>query len=183
MGRNRAERGSHDIGGHGSAMAREYSDVDPADYLYLSYLSRLGRAIERIGQRHCLARYGLPFSDVRLLFALRRAGPSHALRPTDLFRTLLVTSGAITKQVDRLVANGMVERQPDPSHGGAFLIRMTERGREVSESAFRSLVALYAERIRLSQRERARLAKLCEKLLADVNRFLADPAMDLDSAA
>ncbi len=183
MGRNRAERESDELEQISTAMAREDVDVDPADYLYLAYLTRLGRAIERIGQRHCLARYGVPFSDMRLLFALRRAGPPHAMRPTELFRALLVTSGAITKQVDRLAAAGLVERLPDPSHGGAFLIRMTGRGRTVAEAGFRSLVALYAERIHLSQRERRRLAKLCEKLLADVNRFLGDPALDVESAA
>jgi len=37
--------------------------------------------------------------DLHVLLALRRNGPDRAMRPTDLYRTLLVTSGAITKRL------------------------------------------------------------------------------------
>ena len=60
-------------------------------------------------------------------------------RPTDLFRALLVTSGAITKKVDRLVAAGLAERLPDPSHNGGFLVHLTKRGLQFVGETIQSL--------------------------------------------
>ena len=72
-------------------------------------------------------------SDMRVLFALRRGGPPYVKRPTDLFQALLVTSGAMTKKVDRLASLGMVERVRDPGHLGGFLIRLTKKGVQVAD--------------------------------------------------
>ena len=58
-------------------------------------------------------------ADMRVLFALRRAGKPYAWRPTDLFRAHLVTSGAITKQVGRLTSLGFVERTDETGYAGA----------------------------------------------------------------
>jgi DNA-binding MarR family transcriptional regulator len=105
------------------------------------------------------------------------------LRPTELFRALLVTSGAVTKQVDRLVAAGLVERLPDPSHGGGFLIRLTERGGSIADDGMVSLVAVYVARTDLSVREREKLARLCEKMLIGVEHHLfSDLENGLDEA-
>ena len=60
--------------------------------------------------------------------ALRRQGPPYELRPTDLFRLLGVTSGAMTYRIDKLVARGLVERAPDPEDGRGAVIRLTSAG-------------------------------------------------------
>ena len=72
---------------------------------------------------------------MRLLLALRRGGAPFAKRPTDLFRALLVTSGAITKQVDRLARKKLVRRLPDPDYGGGFLVQLTDQGVETVDRA------------------------------------------------
>jgi hypothetical protein len=41
--------------------------------------------------------------DFDVLAAFRRTDEPHALRPVELSRTLLVTTGAITKRIDRLI--------------------------------------------------------------------------------
>jgi DNA-binding MarR family transcriptional regulator len=50
-----------------------------------------------------------------------------------------VTSGAITKKVDRLVEAGYVERMPDPSHSGGFLVHLTKKGLQVADKAVEHL--------------------------------------------
>lgn len=60
--------------------------------------------------------------------ALRRGGRPYAKRPTDLFKALLVTSGAMTKQVNRLEKLELVERIPDPGFAGGFLITLSRKG-------------------------------------------------------
>jgi DNA-binding MarR family transcriptional regulator len=112
---------------------RERGDLDLSNFLLAIYLMRLGTMIERDFDRLCQQDYRVSGSDMRVLFALRRGGPPYVKRPTDLFKALLVTSGAMTKKVDRLASLGMVERVQDPGHLGGFLIRLTKKGVRVAD--------------------------------------------------
>jgi DNA-binding MarR family transcriptional regulator len=118
---------------------RERGDLDLSNFLLAIYLMRLGTIIERAFGRQCEERYGISGSDMRVLFALRRGGPPYVKRPTDLFRALLVTSGAITKKVDRLAELEMVERLQDPGHLGGFLVRLTKKGLHIADEMVESL--------------------------------------------
>lgn len=78
----------------------------------------------------------------------------------------MVTSGAITNRVDRLVARELVTRETDPSDRRSVLLSLTKRGHEVVGE----IVARHVERERellsaLSQREQDQLAGLLRKLL------------------
>lgn len=70
-----------------------------------------------------------------LLAALRRAGPPFELNPTDLVRATMLTSGGITKRLDRMADAGLIERRPDPSDRRGTLVRLTRRGRTVIDKA------------------------------------------------
>jgi hypothetical protein len=96
---------------------RERPDLDLSDFLLAIYVMRLGRVVDDVYDRMSRKRLGISGADMRVLFALRRAGKPCARRPTDLFRALLVTSGAMTKQVDRLSDFGFVERLDDLPKG------------------------------------------------------------------
>src|SRR5258708_570396 len=118
---------------------RERGDLDLSNFLLAIYLMRLGSVIERDFDGLCQQRYHISGSDMRVLFALRRGGPPYVKRPTDLFKALLVTSGAMTKKVDRLASLGMVERVRDPGHLGGFLIRLTRKGVQVADEMVEAL--------------------------------------------
>jgi DNA-binding MarR family transcriptional regulator len=114
---------------------RARPDLDLQNFLLQIYLMRIGRVIEARFSKMCVRRFGMRAQDMRVLLALRRGGSPFAKRPTDLFRALLVTSGAITKQVDRLVKKKLVRRLPDPEYAGGFLVQLTNRGLEVVDRA------------------------------------------------
>jgi DNA-binding MarR family transcriptional regulator len=161
-----------------ASWARERPDLDPLDYLLSIYLIRIGRIVDRVGDRKWQRLFGLSASEIRVLFALRRSGGDYALRPTDLFRALLSTSGAITKKVGHLTAAGLVKRRPDPSDKGGFLIHLTAKGKQVADQALESLAddsILSRSQTSLTRQERKLMTKLCERLLLD---FEANPEMD-----
>jgi len=114
---------------------RERPDLDLDEFLLSLYAMRLGNVIQRKFDVLCEERFGISGSDMRVLFALRRTGRPFVRRPTDLFRALAITSGAITKKVDRLVQLGFAARLPDPSHGGGFLVQLTRSGMRVADEA------------------------------------------------
>jgi DNA-binding MarR family transcriptional regulator len=113
----------------------ERPDLDLRNFLLQIYLQRIGRIIESRFGKMCVRRFGVRAQDMRLLFALRRGGAPFSKRPTDLFKATLVTSGAITKQVDRLVNKKLVRRLPDPDYRGGFLVQLTEKGLDVIDRA------------------------------------------------
>lgn len=115
---------------------RERPDLDLSDFLLAISAMRLGRLVDDKYDRLCRERYKISGADMRVLFALRRAGKPYARRPTDLFRALLVTSGAITKQVDRLIELGFVVRETEDSDDNArFRIQLTPAGLRMTNQA------------------------------------------------
>src|SRR6185369_13847855 len=126
MGRKRIEVKRFHPRDIAAAIASERSDLDPSGYLYLVYLTRLGRILDLIWEDYCRKACAISSADMRVLLALRRAGRPYMLRPTELFRSLLITSGAITKQVDRLSKAGFLKRKRETKGGGLF-IQLTDR--------------------------------------------------------
>ena len=120
---------------------RERPDLDSSDFLLAIYAMRLGRVLDDAYDRMCRKQFGISGADMRVVFALRRAGRPYARRPTDLYRALLVTSGAITKQVDRLFKLGFVQRLDDPSHAAGSLIQLTAKGLKVANAAADTLAS------------------------------------------
>jgi DNA-binding MarR family transcriptional regulator len=90
------------------------------------------------------SRFLLRVGDLRILFALRRSGESGGLRPTELFRSLLITSSAVTKQVDRLIARGLVKRCPDPDTRKSFRVKLTPAGRRTADAAIQAIMESFA---------------------------------------
>jgi DNA-binding MarR family transcriptional regulator len=153
------------------SWARERPDLDPLDYLLPIYMVRLGRIVERDGDQMWKKLFKISSPEMRVLLALRRAGGDFSRRPTDLFRALLVTSGAITKIVDRLSVDGLVKRRPDPSDKGGFLIHLTAKGKKVADDALTQMArttVLATSRISLSKKERKLMVDLCERILLDI---------------
>jgi DNA-binding MarR family transcriptional regulator len=117
---------------------RERPDVDLTAFSIAAAIKQIDLQTEAEFRR-LAANYGIGPGDLRVLFALRRSGVANPRRPTELFQSLLVTSGAVTKQVDRLAAQEFVDRLPDPADQRSFLIRLTRRGAKVADAAIEAI--------------------------------------------
>jgi len=156
-----------------ASWRRELPGRELSDFLLAIYLMRLGRLLDETYDQMCRTTYKVSGADMRVLFALRRAGAPYTRRPTDLFRSLLVTSGAMTKQVDRLERLGLVERRPDPAYSGGLLIRLTTRGLKVANAAAETL-AIHSPAIPavsgMSKADRYAVQRLCEHMLIALDK-------------
>ena len=112
-----------------------------------------------------LARHGLDGGEFYVLAALRRAGAPYAMRPTELFRALMVSSGGMTDRLRRLEARGLVRRRPSAEDRRSMLVELTPAGRRLVERAFREDMEVENEIVaRLGPAERDQLARLLEQL-------------------
>ena len=73
-------------------------------------------------------RYGLGEGEFDVLAALRRAGHPFERAPGELADHTMVTTGAMTKRIDRLVARGLVERREVEQDGRRRIVALTLAG-------------------------------------------------------
>jgi DNA-binding MarR family transcriptional regulator len=114
--------------------SQQRPDLDVSPMGIIGRMSRLSRFLEH-SIADVLARHGLNEPQFAVLAALRRAGPPHCLSPTDLYNSLLVSSGAMTNRLRRLQDAGLVKRVPDPHDGRSLLVALTRKGHRVIDEA------------------------------------------------
>jgi DNA-binding MarR family transcriptional regulator len=143
---------------------REIPDVNLEGSAILARARRITlMARERIVP--VLARHGLDGGEFYVLAALRRAGAPYALRPTELYRALMVSSGGMTDRLRRLEERGLVRRRPSQEDRRSMLVELTPEGRRLIERAWREDMELENELVApLGSAERQQLAQLLERL-------------------
>ncbi len=106
---------------------RQRPDIDVSTMGVIGRISRLSRLLEKQIER-VFAAHGLQGGRFDVLAALVRAGEPHQLTPTELYNSLLVSSGAITNRIDRLVDEGLVTRGSDDSDRRSLPVQLTGAG-------------------------------------------------------
>lgn len=92
-----------------------------------------------------LAGFGLTTAEFDVLATLRRSGAPFRRKPNELSRSLLLSSGGTSNVLNHLVAEGLVQREPDPADGRSTLIRLTATGIALAEAAVRAVAAAHEE--------------------------------------
>ena len=72
---------------------------------------------------------GMPLSVFEVLIRLGRS-PHGRLRLSELSRQLSITTGGVTRLIDRVEASGLLQRVPDPEDRRARFAQITDSGRE-----------------------------------------------------
>lgn len=116
--------------------SRERPDLDAAPMGTIARIWRLARLSEAATEE-IFASHGLSRGGFDVLAALRRAGAPYELSPTELYSSLLISSGAMTNRIDRLEEMGLVERIPDADDRRGIKVVLTARGRKVIDEAVR----------------------------------------------
>ncbi|MET9921208.1 MarR family transcriptional regulator [Streptomyces sp. NPDC006435] len=136
------------------AWRRERPDVDIWPVGVVGRIQRLARLLEAEVQDF-FRRHGLDNSEADVLTTLRRSGEPYELTPGQLVKASMVTSGAITKRIDRMVAKDLVERVPDTADRRTVRIRLTAHGRRTIDDLFALHIANEARLLQALDRDRA----------------------------
>jgi DNA-binding MarR family transcriptional regulator len=159
--------------------ARERPDLDASPMGTIARIWRLARLSEAATEE-IFAEHGLSRGGFDVLAALRRAGTPYELSPTELYSSLLISSGAMTNRIDRLEEMGLVERIPDAEDRRGIKVVLTARGRAVIDDAVRDHLENERRMLDvLSPSERRVLPALLRELLI----HLGDLADSLDGSS
>ncbi|WP_373539118.1 MarR family winged helix-turn-helix transcriptional regulator [Chamaesiphon sp.] len=143
---------------------RERSDLDVSPMGIIGRIGRLSKHFDRSIQE-IVSEFGLNGGEFDVLATLRRSGQPYQLSPTELFNTLMISSGTITHRLDRLERADLVKRIADPSDRRGTLVQLTDRGFNSIDRAVEAHVANTHRLITvLDEAEREVLAQLLRKL-------------------
>ena len=142
----------------------ERPELDVSPLLVIGRIHRIAQALTpELVAVH--SRHGLGEGDFDVLATLRRQGHPYLLTPTQLGERTMVTSGAVSKRVDRLADAGLVERRPRPADRRSVAVALTAKGRRVIDAAMDEHVANEARLLEgLEEVERASLGALLARL-------------------
>jgi DNA-binding MarR family transcriptional regulator len=155
---------------HSDEVVRQWReqrpDLDPTPMATFTRLWRTARAADEALQR-VFDEHGLEAGWFDVLATLRRAGPPHRLSAGTLARGLVMSTGGMTKRLDRLEAEGLVARAPDPADRRGVLVSLTRTGLKVVDRAVEDHLRNEARLLEaLTDRERRALDGALAKLLA-----------------
>lgn len=133
---------------------------------------RAGLALTRAMDRDAQAGGRLLFSEHHILATLNE-GPPSGIRPTDLAERAGLTKSGLTRAIDRLETQHLIDRHACPSDARGQLIVMTAQGQRVLKRSapehFRSIARNFADH--LTDREVEVLTTALERVAeADVRR-------------
>ncbi len=110
-----------------------------------------------------VGRHGLTFAryEALVLLAFSREG---RLPMSKIGQRLMVHPTSVTNIIQRLAAQGLVERTPNPDDGRGMLATITSQGREVMEGATKDLLATGFSLGALTEAEHEQLFALLRKV-------------------
>ncbi|NJC73530.1 MarR family transcriptional regulator [Planosporangium thailandense] len=150
---------------------RERPDLDPSPLLIIGRVQRLAEALD-VALRPPFAAAGLGNGEFDVLAALRREGAPFRLTPGQLSERMLVTTGAVTKRVDRLIARGLVSRSVSEVDARGRVVGLTAAGVSLTDQLIEEHLTNEAGILGgLTDGDRAAL----ERLLGALLRTVASP--------
>lgn len=150
--------------------AREMPDLDTIGMAILGRARLITLAVRPLIEQE-FEKHGLDTSDFDVLSTLLRSGPPYRLRPTELFRWLMISSGGLTARLARLEKRGLVSRIADPDDSRSLLVALTDEGIRKTRKAIVADMAIERELISdLSADDQVALSTLLRKLTLALER-------------
>jgi DNA-binding MarR family transcriptional regulator len=159
-------------------ISRERPGVDLRSLAAMGRVQRLAQFVDRRFEK-IIAPYGLKQHEYLVLATIKREGAADALTPTEIYKSLAIPSGSITKRIDRLEAMGLVEREQNPQDRRGVKIRLTSKGLELVNQFENRPNFLYDEMVEsLSAEEVAAFITTLRKLLRKQEQVTGDFATE-----
>lgn len=150
------------------AWRRERPDIDTEGMAILGRARRI-TLLARGPIEAIFTRLGCDSGEFDVLASLRRAGSPYRLRPTELYESLMISSGGLTDRIQRLESRGLIARRPSTGDKRSIMVELTRKGSQLVDAAFTADMQVEKELLSgLSAAERKVLAALLAKLAAQV---------------
>jgi len=138
-------------------------DLDCSPVAVVGRISRVEKLMKPQIQA-AMTPFGLTAIEFDILATLRRN--NQALTPTQLYQLAMLSSGAMTTNLDKLAKRDLLERLYSDQDRRSCTVQLTESGRQLIDLAYSAHIANEEKMLSsLTQAERSTLAKLLQRWL------------------
>lgn len=133
-------------------------------------VARIGNRFEQEMKAELTA-IGLTYAEFDVLAALSRGGPPFRLRPSELSRSLFLTSGGTSNVLQRLTNNGYVIREVDENDARSRWVRLTKNGQTVADNAMAASMRVHEDLLgNLPEDKLRKAADALREVLTELNK-------------
>lgn len=139
-----------------------------ADLLPMAILGRLAKLGKYIDNDilHCHDQYNLRQGEFDVLATLRRSGKPYSLTPSELYQSMMLTSGAMTSRLDRLETKGFIRREHSKSDRRSVQVILTAEGKNKVDAVLQAHINTQHDLLKgVNQQDREKLAELLKHWL------------------
>lgn len=139
-----------------------------ADLLPMTILGRLAKLSKYIDNDilHCHDQHDLRQGEFDVLATLRRSGKPHSLTPSELYQSMMLTSGAMTSRLDRLETKGFIRREHSKSDRRSVQVMLTAEGKKKVDAVLPAHINTQHDLLKgVNQQDREKLAELLKRWL------------------
>ncbi len=147
----------------------ERPELDASAMEVVGRVLKLSKILERRTSK-ALSSYNIYYTDLDVLATIRRSGKPYELTPSQLMKSVLITSGAMTALLNRLTKLALIYRSPDPKDGRIKLVGLAQKGIKLIDKAIETRFAEASDSIKnLDKIEHTQLSDLLKKLLMSLD--------------
>ncbi|WP_298535306.1 MarR family transcriptional regulator [uncultured Algibacter sp.] len=148
-----------------SDWKKERPDLDASAMLVIGRILKLSKILEKSTNK-ALSSNNIYYTDLDVLATLRRSGKPYELTPKQLMQSVLITSGAMTALLDRLLKLELIYRSPDPLDGRIKRAGLTKKGINVIDVAIETRFKNADESVKIfTKAEKLQLSNLLKKMI------------------
>jgi DNA-binding MarR family transcriptional regulator len=147
---------------------KERPELDAEAMQVVGRILKLSNILEKRTNK-ALKNNNIYYTDLDVLATIRRSGAPYELSPKQLMESVLITSGAMTALLNRLIKLDLIYRAPNTQDGRVKLAGLTEKGIKIIDEAIvlrfkdaKSAVEVF------NKEEHDNLANLLKKLLVSL---------------
>lgn len=122
-----------------SMTAESFPEIDTPGMRLIARLFRIRDLIYENAQRE-MTRFGLSPVEYSVMATLRKRPFPHELRPSDIYKGMLLSSGGLTKVLKGLEQRALIERQDDEVDRRGCRVRLTPAGIDLAGRAMQSVI-------------------------------------------
>ncbi len=152
-----------------SEWENERPELDASAMEVVGRILKLSKILEKRASK-ALSVYDIHYTDLDVLATVRRSGKPYELTPSQLMKSVLITSGAMTALLNRLTKLELIYRSPDPKDGRIKLVGLTKNGFKLIDKAIENRFIEASDSIKtLNKTENIELSGLLKKLLKSLD--------------
>ena len=119
--------------------AESFPEINSPGLRFITRVFRLRDLIYENAQRE-MSRFELSPVEYSVLATLRKTPSPHALRPSDIYKGMLITSGGLTKVLKSLEQRGLILREDNAADRRGSRVRLSAAGIELIETAMKTVI-------------------------------------------